>query len=75
MLLSKDAFRDLIATSLSVSADLCKNCHHVVARHEYTFSIMDEFQVNVLTWVCDCGVGGDNKSPFENLDTVSQMKY
>nr|XP_007985172.1 protein Churchill isoform X1 [Chlorocebus sabaeus] len=24
--------------------DLCKNCHHVIARHEYTFSIMDEFQ-------------------------------
>ncbi|XP_033282586.1 protein Churchill isoform X5 [Orcinus orca] len=24
--------------------DLCRNCHHVIARHEYTFSIMDEFQ-------------------------------
>ncbi|XP_040082232.1 protein Churchill isoform X2 [Oryx dammah] len=27
--------------------DLCKNCHHVIARHEYTFSIMDEFQAGI----------------------------
>ncbi|XP_073853641.1 protein Churchill isoform X7 [Macaca fascicularis] len=30
--------------------DLCKNCHHVIARHEYTFSIMDEFQALRTQW-------------------------
>lgn len=26
-------------------ADVCKNCDHVVARHEYTFSVVDDYQV------------------------------
>ncbi|KFW12026.1 Protein Churchill, partial [Fulmarus glacialis] len=21
---------------------LCKNCHHLIARHEYTFSVVDD---------------------------------
>lgn len=25
--------------------DVCKNCDHVIARHEYTFSVVDEYQV------------------------------
>uniref|UniRef100_A0A8B9ZVH4 Protein Churchill n=1 Tax=Anas zonorhyncha TaxID=75864 RepID=A0A8B9ZVH4_9AVES len=24
---------------------LCKNCHHLIARHEYTFSVVDDYQV------------------------------
>lgn len=28
-----------------VPADVCKNCDHVIARHEYTFSVVDEYQV------------------------------
>lgn len=27
------------------SADLCKNCHHLIAHHEYTFSVVDDYQV------------------------------
>uniref|UniRef100_A0A3Q3VXA1 Protein Churchill n=1 Tax=Mola mola TaxID=94237 RepID=A0A3Q3VXA1_MOLML len=27
---------------------VCKNCDHVVARHEYTFSVVDEYQVRTL---------------------------
>nr|NP_001232054.1 putative churchill protein [Taeniopygia guttata]ACH44245.1 putative churchill protein [Taeniopygia guttata] len=23
---------------------LCKNCHHLIARHEYTFSVVDYYQ-------------------------------
>ncbi|XP_077789742.1 protein Churchill isoform X1 [Podarcis muralis] len=23
---------------------VCKNCHHVIARHEYTFSVVDDYQ-------------------------------
>lgn len=25
--------------------DVCKNCDHVIASHEYTFSVVDEYQV------------------------------
>lgn len=28
--------------------DLCKNCHHLIARHEYTFSVVDDYQVCLL---------------------------
>lgn len=49
-------------------ADLCKNCHHIIARHEYTFSIMDEFQVNVYIWYII--VGRDNKCTFVNINIV-----
>uniref|UniRef100_A0A8C3UEH2 Protein Churchill n=1 Tax=Catharus ustulatus TaxID=91951 RepID=A0A8C3UEH2_CATUS len=28
---------------------LCKNCHHLIARHEYTFSVVDDYQVCVLS--------------------------
>lgn len=28
--------------------DVCKNCDHVIARHEYTFSVVDEYQVIML---------------------------
>ncbi|NWU56990.1 CHUR protein, partial [Dromas ardeola] len=24
---------------------LCKNCHHLIAHHEYTFSVVDGYQV------------------------------
>ncbi|NXS04270.1 CHUR protein, partial [Oxylabes madagascariensis] len=28
---------------------LCKNCHHLIARHEYTFSVVDDYQVCLLS--------------------------
>lgn len=28
--------------------DLCKNCHHLIAHHEYTFSVVDDYQVCLL---------------------------
>ncbi|XP_036761945.1 protein Churchill [Manis pentadactyla] len=40
---------------------LCKNCHHVVARHEYTFSIMDEFQEYTMLCLL-CGKAEDTIS-------------
>ena len=42
-------------------SDLCKNCHHVVARHEYTFSIMDEFQEYTMLCLL-CGKAEDTIS-------------
>ncbi|KFW92242.1 Protein Churchill, partial [Phalacrocorax carbo] len=37
---------------------LCKNCHHLIAHHEYTFSVVDDYQV------CpgDCGRAEDSIS-------------
>lgn len=29
-------------------SDVCKTCDHVIARHEYTFSVVDEYQVRYL---------------------------
>ncbi|XP_036981794.2 protein Churchill isoform X2 [Artibeus jamaicensis] len=43
------------------ACDLCKNCHHVVARHEYTFSIMDEFQEYTMLCLL-CGKAEDTIS-------------
>lgn len=40
---------------------LCKNCHHVVARHEYTFSIMDDFQEYTMLCLL-CGKAEDTIS-------------
>lgn len=31
-----------------VFADMCKNCDHVIARHEYTFSVVDDYQVKFI---------------------------
>lgn len=28
------------------SSDMCKNCDHVIARHEYTFTVVDDYQVS-----------------------------
>ncbi|XP_039393177.1 protein Churchill isoform X4 [Mauremys reevesii] len=24
---------------------VCKNCHHMIAKHEYTFSVVDDYQL------------------------------
>lgn len=34
-----------------VFADVCKNCNHVIARHEYTFSVVDEYQVSGVWFI------------------------
>lgn len=34
--------------SCLVFSDVCKNCHHIIARHEYTFSVVDDYQVSSL---------------------------
>ncbi|XP_052363451.1 protein Churchill-like [Oncorhynchus keta] len=33
--------------------DVCKNRDHVIARHEYTFSVVDNYKVRTFTrWLC-----------------------
>lgn len=31
--------------NFSLLTDKCKNCDHVIARHEYTFTVVDDYQV------------------------------
>lgn len=47
MLITNRSLKEEDGEEIVTYDHLCKNCHHVIARHEYTFSIMDEFQVNV----------------------------
>uniref|UniRef100_UPI00358E1CD4 protein Churchill n=1 Tax=Myxine glutinosa TaxID=7769 RepID=UPI00358E1CD4 len=37
---------------------VCQNCHHVVAKHEYTFSIIDDYQEYTMLCLL-CGRGED----------------
>ncbi|XP_006760153.1 PREDICTED: protein Churchill isoform X3 [Myotis davidii] len=44
MLITNKSLKEEDGEEIVTYDHLCQNCHHVVARHEYTFSIMDEFQ-------------------------------
>ncbi|EDM03672.1 rCG62367, isoform CRA_b [Rattus norvegicus] len=44
MLITNRSLKEEDGEEIVTYDHLCKNCHHVIARHEYTFSIMDEFQ-------------------------------
>uniref|UniRef100_A0AAA9S2T1 Protein Churchill n=1 Tax=Bos taurus TaxID=9913 RepID=A0AAA9S2T1_BOVIN len=44
MLITNKSLKEEDGEEIVTYDHLCKNCHHVIARHEYTFSIMDEFQ-------------------------------
>uniref|UniRef100_A0A3P8TKL0 Protein Churchill n=1 Tax=Amphiprion percula TaxID=161767 RepID=A0A3P8TKL0_AMPPE len=41
--------------------DVCKNCDHVIARHEYTFSVVDEYQEYTMLCML-CGKAEDSIS-------------
>uniref|UniRef100_A0A8B9YYD9 Protein Churchill n=1 Tax=Buteo japonicus TaxID=224669 RepID=A0A8B9YYD9_9AVES len=43
------------------STDLCKNCHHLIARHEYTFSVVDDYQEYTMLCLL-CGRAEDSIS-------------
>ncbi|XP_073923879.1 protein Churchill isoform X3 [Castor canadensis] len=47
MLITNKSLKEEDGEEIVTYDHLCKNCHHVIARHEYTFSIMDEFQTPV----------------------------
>ncbi|XP_042302765.1 protein Churchill [Sceloporus undulatus] len=40
---------------------VCKNCHHVIARHEYTFSVVDDYQEYTMLCML-CGRAEDSIS-------------
>uniref|UniRef100_A0A803K218 Protein Churchill n=1 Tax=Xenopus tropicalis TaxID=8364 RepID=A0A803K218_XENTR len=40
---------------------MCKNCHHVIAKHEYTFSVVDDYQEYTMLCML-CGRAEDSVS-------------
>ncbi|MGH0128282.1 UNVERIFIED_CONTAM: hypothetical protein FKN15_027823 [Acipenser sinensis] len=40
---------------------VCKNCHHIIARHEYTFSVVDDYQEYTMLCML-CGKAEDTIS-------------
>uniref|UniRef100_A0A8C4WHR4 Protein Churchill n=1 Tax=Gopherus evgoodei TaxID=1825980 RepID=A0A8C4WHR4_9SAUR len=47
--------------SLVFLPDVCKNCHHMIARHEYTFSVVDDYQEYTMLCLL-CGRAEDSVS-------------
>ncbi|XP_024904868.1 protein Churchill [Pteropus alecto] len=61
MLITNKSLKEEDGEEIVTYDHLCKNCHHVVARHEYTFSIMDEFQEYTMLCLL-CGKAEDTIS-------------
>ncbi|KAM8920738.1 protein Churchill [Pelodytes ibericus] len=40
---------------------MCTNCHHVIAKHEYTFSVVDDYQEYTMLCML-CGRAEDSVS-------------
>ncbi|NXK83920.1 CHUR protein, partial [Amazona guildingii] len=40
---------------------LCRHCHHLIARHEYTFSVVDDYQEYTMLCLL-CGRAEDSIS-------------
>ncbi|XP_017816741.1 protein Churchill isoform X2 [Papio anubis] len=61
MLITNKSLKEEDGEEIVTYDHLCKNCHHVIARHEYTFSIMDEFQEYTMLCLL-CGKAEDTIS-------------
>ncbi|KAM4853431.1 protein Churchill isoform 2-T2 [Thomomys bottae] len=61
MLITNKSLKEEDGEEIITYDHLCKNCHHVIARHEYTFSIMDEFQEYTMLCLL-CGKAEDTIS-------------
>ncbi|XP_036699662.1 protein Churchill isoform X2 [Balaenoptera musculus] len=62
MLITNKSLKEEDGEEIVTYDHLCKNCHHVIARHEYTFSIMDEFQGHEDA----VGCGWDNRAESQS---------
>ncbi|XP_062488568.1 protein Churchill, partial [Pezoporus occidentalis] len=50
-----------IPVSSPPTPDLCRSCHHLIARHEYTFSVVDDYQEYTMLCLL-CGRAEDSIS-------------
>ncbi|CAG5927931.1 unnamed protein product [Menidia menidia] len=49
VLISNKATEDEDGEEIVTYDHVCKNCDHVIARHEYTFSVVEEYQVCIVS--------------------------
>uniref|UniRef100_A0A8C3G386 Protein Churchill n=1 Tax=Cyclopterus lumpus TaxID=8103 RepID=A0A8C3G386_CYCLU len=61
VLISNKATEDEDGEEIVTYDHVCKNCDHVVARHEYTFSVVDEYQEYTMLCML-CGKAEDSIS-------------
>ncbi|KAF0023659.1 hypothetical protein F2P81_024289 [Scophthalmus maximus] len=61
VLISNKATEDDDGEEIVTYDHVCKNCDHVVARHEYTFSVVDEYQEYTMLCML-CGKAEDSIS-------------
>uniref|UniRef100_A0A671Q232 Protein Churchill n=1 Tax=Sinocyclocheilus anshuiensis TaxID=1608454 RepID=A0A671Q232_9TELE len=50
-----------VISNACFSSDMCKNCDHVIARHEYTFTVVDDYQEYTMLCML-CGKAEDSIS-------------
>ncbi|XP_040333334.1 protein Churchill isoform X2 [Herpailurus yagouaroundi] len=67
MLITNKSLKEEDGEEIVTYDHLCKNCHHVVARHEYTFSIMDEFQGHAADISHGRGNGEESQSRYMSI--------
>ncbi|XP_022625416.1 protein Churchill [Seriola dumerili] len=61
VLISNKATEDDDGEEIVTYDHVCKNCDHVIARHEYTFSVVDEYQEYTMLCML-CGKAEDSIS-------------
>uniref|UniRef100_A0A4W5MF05 Protein Churchill n=1 Tax=Hucho hucho TaxID=62062 RepID=A0A4W5MF05_9TELE len=61
VLISNKATEDEDGEEIVTYDHVCKNCDHVVARHEYTFSVVDDYQEYTMLCML-CGKAEDSIS-------------
>ncbi|CAK6979212.1 protein Churchill [Scomber scombrus] len=61
VLISNKATEDEDGEEIVTYDHVCKNCDHVIARHEYTFSVDDEYQEYTMLCML-CGKAEDSIS-------------
>ncbi|XP_078007658.1 protein Churchill isoform X1 [Phascolarctos cinereus] len=61
MLIANKSMKEEDGEEIVTYDHVCKNCHHIVARHEYTFSVMDDYQEYTMLCLL-CGKAEDSIS-------------
>lgn len=61
VLISNKSTEDEDGEEIVTYDHVCKNCDHVIARHEYTFSVVDEYQEYTMLCLL-CGKAEDSIS-------------
>ncbi|XP_075390722.1 protein FAM32A-like [Tenrec ecaudatus] len=69
MMMANKSFREEDGEEIVTYDHLCKNCHHLVARRECTFSIMDEVQEYTMLCLL-CGKAEDTMQEKQQMEKI-----